>query len=395
MAPEAVAPPVKRLAMELAPEDLQSEYSRYGIPAGDSAARLQALQRKYDDEFDAGTREHEAFLHRVEMEKTKAAYHSAVHNVRALELQALECEPKVRTIVRQIEQNVAPKQLVVRSISPLACCALLRAMRENANVMSLDLATNALTDAVATALGKMLAANKTLRALNLASNGLTSRFLAPLGEGLQENHVLSSLVLESNPIFQLQKDHASAPMPSAVKSTSSQSLEAMFETLRAFLTAIEKSTALTAINLFNTGMSYEIGRALCRAVAKNSTIVSLELGGNSLAQTDLVAVSKHLEDNQQRASVEADDAAMAMLTIRERAETNRREQEQLAKQKADTEWHEENARKRTEIREQEEWERARIKAEEEVAHLLQMEAENKKYIEMREAEKKPKGKAKK
>lgn len=374
---------------------LPLQYSRYGIPAGDSAARLQALQRKYDDEFDAGTREYEAYLHRLELEKTKAAYHNAVHDVRALELQALEREPKIRTIVRQIEENVAPKHLVVRSISPLACCALLRAMRENTNVVSLDLGTNSLTDAIATALGKMLAANKTLRALNLASNGLTSRFLASLGEGLQANHVLSSLVLESNPIFRLQKDQVSSSAPSAALATPPQSLGAAFEAMGPFLSAIEKSTALTALNLFNTGMSYEVGRALSRVLAKNSTIVSLELGGNTLAQTDLVAISKQLEANDQRALAEADGTAGAMSVVRERAEANRREQERFAKQKADAEWHDENARKRAEIREQEEWERARVKAEEEVAHLLRMEAENKKYIEMCEAEKKPKGKAKK
>lgn len=368
------------------------QFARYGIPAGDSSTRLQALQRKYDDEFDAGTREYEAYLHRLELEKTKATFLNAVQNVRVLEQQALDREPKIRTIVLQIEENVASKHLIVRGISPLACCALLRAMRDNTNVVSLDLASSALTDSIAVALGKMLAANKTLRVLNLGCNDLTSKCLGPLGEGLQENSVISSLVLESNSVFQLQKDNQLLAAASG-NGNAATTIPPM-GVIQAFLTAIEVSKSLSSLNLYNTGMSYESGRALCKALSKNISIVSMEIGGNTLTQTDLISISKQLQINQERIAASEDQALAAIISVRERADLNRQEQEKLAKQKADADWHEENARKRHEIRQQEEWERARIKSEEEVAHLLQMEAENKKYIEMREAEKKPKAKGK-
>ncbi|OWZ15508.1 hypothetical protein PHMEG_00010837 [Phytophthora megakarya] len=51
-----------------------------------------------------------------------------------------------------------------------------------------------------------------------------------------------------------------------------------------------------------------------------------------------------------------------------------------AKRVEDAEWHDDNARKRAEIREAEEWERAKRAADAEVKHLLNMEADNKKYL---------------
>lgn len=270
-------------------------------------------------------------------------------------------------------------------------------MRENSNVIALDLANNSLTDLIGGAVGKMLAANKALRALNLGFNNLTSQFLEPLGRGLQSNKVLTSLVLESNPVFLLSKDHGgpSGHATSDHGSNSATSSHSAFAAVEPFIVSIAGSSSLTILNLFNTNLSFDVGRALYKAVLKNSSVVSLELGGNSVSQSDLETISIHLRNNQERAMQAESKETDALVSIQVRAEAIRNEQDKVAKDKADAEWHEENARKRAEVREKEQWECARQKAEEDVQHLVRMEAENKKYVEQREAEKKAKAKAKK
>ncbi|KAG2508560.1 hypothetical protein JM18_009204 [Phytophthora kernoviae] len=172
--------PVKRIAMELASEDLQSEFARYGITAGDVNSRFMALQERYDEEYDTSIIEYETEIQKLEMERTKKTYEDALTTALMLEREALEREPKAATIIRQIEANVAPKRLVVRGISQLSCCALFRAMRNNSNVVSLDVSNNELSDIVGGPIGNMLSTNKKLRVLDLGFNKLTILSLRPI-----------------------------------------------------------------------------------------------------------------------------------------------------------------------------------------------------------------------
>ncbi|KAG6618837.1 NLRC3 protein [Phytophthora cinnamomi] len=404
----AVAP-MRRVALELASEDLQAEFASYGITVGDANARLAALQDRYDDEYDTAILEYEAALHKLEMQRTKQAYQNALSTAVALEREALEREPKSATIVREIETNVAPKRLTVRGISQLACCALLRAMRNNTNVTSLDLSNNALTDVVGVAIGNMLTVNKKLQVLDLGFNHLTNISLQPIGEALRTNTVLTSLMLNSNQVFQLPKELPAGNGSSSGSAVASETkpgspsklpphLAEAFAHVVTFTDAIVVNNSLTSLNLFNTGIAHEVGRSLAHALAKNSSLISVEIAGNTLNQSDLASIASSLKKNQALFFQAETKSAQLMEEMKEQAHQVQLEKDKEAKRITDAEWHDENARKRAEIREAEEWERARRVAEAEVQHLLNMEAENKKYLERLEAEKKPakgKGKGKK
>jgi len=366
---------------------------------------LAALQECYDEEYDAAVIEYEAAVHKLEMQRTKQAYQDAQNAAIALEREALEREPKSATIVREIEANVAPKRLVVRGISLLACCALLRAMRNNTNVTSLDLSNNALTDVVGVAIGNMLTVNKKLQVLDLGFNRLTNASLEPIGDALRTNTVLTSLMLNSNPVFQLPKE---PPGGSGNSSTSMVNLKggsptkvpahlaAAFAHVEPFTSALVANSSLTSLNLFNTGIAHEVGRALAHALSKNTSLISVEVTSNTLGQSDLATIASTLAKNQARFFQAEAKGEQLMEEMKEQALQVQLEKAKEAKRVADAEWHDENACKRAEIREAEEWERARRTAEAEVQHLLNMEAENKKYLEKLEAEKKPaKGKGKK
>lgn len=288
----------------------------------------------------------------------------------------------------QIAQNITPKRLVVRGLSPLACCGLLRAMRNNTSVLALDLANNKLGDAIADSLEKMLERNKKLQALDLGFNELTHQTLGAIGRALCVNVVLATVVLESNPVMMFTKD---PPARSSVGESSAASHTSASSNMEAFTTAITSSTSLTALNLFSTQMSYEVGRALSQAFSKNMSLISLEVGGNSLLQSDVALLSSHLQRNQQRMEAAQSKSAEIRREVKERAETARAEQATLVKQQADLEWHEANAKQRAEIREKEDWERARVHAEEDVRRLAEIDAMDKKYRERLDAEKKPKG----
>lgn len=75
---------------------------RYSIPAGDVQTRMNTLQQKYDEEYEVGQREYEEFAKRLEEQKHREEFLGAVHNLKALEQAALEREPKIHTIVRQV-----------------------------------------------------------------------------------------------------------------------------------------------------------------------------------------------------------------------------------------------------------------------------------------------------
>lgn len=276
----------------------------------------------------------------------------------------------------QIAHNIAPKRLVVRGLSPLACCGLLRAMRTNTSVRTLDLASNKLTDAIATSLEKMLVRNKTLQSLDLGLNELTHASLGAIGRALRGNTVLTTLSLESNPVLLSSTD-------ASVAGTVSSHFEA-------FTTAVATTTSLTSLNLFRTQMSVDVGHVLTQAVAKNTSIVALEVGGDALlVPSDVALLANHVSRNQQHAEKAQSRTAAVRCELADRAEAVYVEQATLAQQQADLAWHDANAKQRADRREQEEWERARVSAEADVRRLVEIAAMDKQYFERLEAEKKP------
>ncbi|KAF1326420.1 hypothetical protein FI667_g8447, partial [Globisporangium splendens] len=340
---------------------------------------MNALQQKHDGEYEVGQQEHEAHMRKLEEQKRKAEFMEAVHNLKELEQQALLREPKTRTIVQQI-----------------ACCALLRAMRTNTSARSLDLSNNHLTGAIGKSVGKMLEKNKALRSLNLEFNELTLRSLGAIGNALKQNCVLTPLVLESNPILVFNKElyasSANASVSMALHGSDSGATQ--HASIEAFTSAIASNSSLTALNVFSTSMNYGVGRALVQAFAENTSIISLEVGGNSILQSDLVLFASHAKKNQSQMEVAQAKAVAIHADMKRHADELHMKQTKLVKQQEDREWHEANAKQRAEIREQEEWERARVKAEEDVRRLIEIDALDKKYREKLDDEKKAKAGAK-
>ncbi|DAZ93550.1 TPA: hypothetical protein N0F65_006538 [Lagenidium giganteum] len=376
---EAPVKPVRRIATDLHPEEIQAEFTRYNIPGGDVSSRLHALQLKYDDEYEAGSIEYEAYQRKVELKKTREDYRQAVCKTKELEQASLEANPKIHAIVRQIEQDVAPKHLVLRGLPPLCCCAMMRAMRTNMNVVTLDISNNGLDDTAIESIGKMLAKNRKLSTLNLGFNNFTSRLLPVIASGLRQNAVLTSLNLESNPLMSLAKDYLG---------TLSRSGQANAAIVEPFASVLAQNDTLTSLNLFNTQINAEVGRVLVHALDRNLTLLSLEVGGNAIAQPDLALMAIRLERNQAKMLEVRVKATELRQTIHTHAEEIHSEQLKAEKEKEDKEWHDANARQRHEIREKEEWERARLEAEQAVRRASDIENWNKKYREQREAEKK-------
>lgn len=261
-------------------------------------------------------------------------------------------------------------------------------MRSDTNVRALDLSNNKLSDVIGGSLGKMIEKNKRLLSLNLGFNELAHQSLGAIGRALKINSVLTTVVLESNPIMVFHREHAGSDS-SAGATTNGPS--GPLGNIEAFTSSIASNSSLTALNVFSTQMSYEAGRALAQAFGKNLSIVSLEVGGNSLHQGDIALFASHLKKNQARMEVAESKAELIQSEMKAGAEVVHLEQKKLAKQREDAEWHDANAKQRAQVREQEEWERARVKAEGDVRRLVEIEAIAKKYREQLEAEKKPKG----
>lgn len=207
--------------------------------------------------------------------------------------------------------------------------------------------------------------------------------------------MLTSLTLESNPILLVIKDSGNSNGSGSGSNPEPANAAPATPPFEPFMTAIATNASLTALNLFNTQMTHEVGRALSQAFVKNMTLISLEVSGNTLKQSDLAVITSHAAKNQARLAAAQHKTAQIGQDLALAAEKLALERAAEAKKQADHEWHEANAKERAETRERQEWERARLLAEAEVQHLLDMEAQNKEYLAKRELEKKPKAKGKK
>ena len=289
-APSASQMPGRRLIDELEKRGLKAS----GFP-DDDARRLQVL---LDAEWEATKAERlkearAAALKKAELDRELARRKLAEAQLREEE-STVAADEVASLLLRCVAEGATPPSLELRALAPAAVRALVKALAGNTSLRSLDLVGCNLTDdAVAGALGDMLARNRGLRSLALDHNALTGAAAGEIARGLATNATLRSLSLEGNALGGGGGGEGGGGGAGVA----------------ALAGAVAGHAALQSLNLFDTRLGAEGGRALAAAVAANTTLLSVQLSPfDGVADGDLAAVEAGVARN--RAAAEAARAAV-------------------------------------------------------------------------------------
>ncbi|KAG6579866.1 LRR-containing protein [Phytophthora cinnamomi] len=253
---------------------------------------------------------------------------------------------------RRQEREKEHADLRVNSIGARALCKTLAFTH---SLRSLNLSRNALDDATGKWLALLLKRNTSLRRLELESNCLGPLAAKDLAEALSTNESLEYLNLESNPLTDEEKN---------------------FSGVTALGNMLAKNKTLRTLNLWRTRLGGEGGKQLALGLARNTTLVCLDVGNNRIATLDAVSLDVQLKKNR----VVFEQQRLQQLKFREAqwkaADKERERQDKLAKRQEDEEWME----KRKLEREQD-----RAMLEEERQRVLKMEEDRLRQIAARKA----------
>ncbi|KAF4318510.1 hypothetical protein JM18_001895 [Phytophthora kernoviae] len=346
-------------AFALAQNEIRREMIDRGIqPKGfynDDAARLQEeFNREHAAEKDSRVQQKVQFA-------AKSYLRETVHRRR------LEREKEVREEVEEIAKNPqlevwlglakadeTPKHADLR-VNSIGARALCKTLAFTHSLRSLNLSRNALDDATGKWLALLLKRNTSLRRLELESNCLGPLAVKDLSEALSSNESLEYLNLESNPLTDDEKD---------------------FSGVAALGNMLTKNKTLRTLNLWRTRLGSEGGKQLALYIARNSSLVCLDVGNNRIATADAVSLDVQLKKNR----VLFEEQQLQQLKYREAqwraADKERERQDNLAKRQEDEEWME----KRKLEREQD-----RTFLEEERKRLLKVEEDRLRQVAVRKA----------
>ncbi|KAL4160874.1 hypothetical protein PRNP1_001432 [Phytophthora ramorum] len=376
--PDDSAPPD---AFALAQNEIRREMIDRGIqPKGfynDDAARLQEeFNREHASEKDSRMQQKVQFA-------AKSYLRETVHRRR------LEREKEVREEVEEIAKNPqlevwlglakadeTPRHADLR-VSSIGARALCKTLAFTHSLRSLNLSRNALDDATGKWLALLLKRNTSLRRLELESNCLGPLAAKDLAEALSTNESLEYLNLESNPLTDEEKD---------------------FSGVAALGSMLGKNKTLRTLNLWRTRLGGEGGKQVALGLARNTTLVCLDVGNNRIGTSDAVALDVQLKKNR----VLFEQARFQQQKFREAqwnaADKERERQDKLAKRLEDEKWMDKRKLEREQDRALLEEERRRaLKIEEDRMRQLaaRKAAEFAAKAEMEKKKKKKKGGGKK
>ncbi|GMF15020.1 unnamed protein product [Phytophthora lilii] len=238
----------------------------------------------------------------------------------------LEREKEVREEVEEIAKNPqlevwlglakadeTPKHADLR-LSSIGARALCKTLAFTHSLRSLNLSRNALDDATGKWLALLLKRNTSLRRLELESNCLGPLATKDLAEALSTNESLEYLNLESNPLTDEEKD---------------------FTGVAALGSMLSKNKTLRTLNLWRTRLGGEGGKQLALGLARNTTLVCLDVGNNRIATSDAVSLDVQLKKNR----VLFEQQQLQQLKFREAqwkaADKEHERQDKLAKRQED------------------------------------------------------------
>ena len=370
-------------AKTLSLTDVTAELERRGItPKGFYSDDSRQLQRCFDDEHESyveGTRkklrEEKTAEAQRELEQRKA---ELIRNEILEEKNALARKPRLAEWFRLIASKSCPDECRI-DINNITARSLSKVLWNDTNIKSLDLSNMGLNDKAGSYIARALANNATLMKLELDGNQFGQQTCKELAKSLTLNNSLIFLSVSSNPLTKGGDDKLGC-------------IELLAKAIQ--------TPGLTSLSLWRCGIGIEGGKAICEAVAKTTTLISVEVGYNEFDDADVLLMNKQLEVNRK-----ARDERLAQETeIARKKETIRQEELELKdikeKERSTQKWLEEQEKKRAEARrldlEQKEYEKQKEAEKlQQLAHAQKMEEERINATKKKGKKGKGKGKKKK
>lgn len=322
------------------------------------------------------------------MREEKNAEAQRVHEQRKAELirteileekNALARKPRLAEWFRLIISKSCPDECRI-DINNITARSLSKVLWSESRIKVLDLSNMGLNDRAGSYIARALANNATLMKLELDGNHFGQQTCTELAKSLTLNNTLRFLSVGSNPLTKGGDDNKVG-------------------CIELLANAIEKS-GLTSLSLWRCGIAIEGGKAICNAVSQNATLISVEVGYNEFANSDVLLMNKQLEVNRkardERLAQEAEIARKKEMIRQEELKLKDIEEKKRQTQK----WLEEQEKKRAQVRrielEQKEYEKQK-EAErlQQLAHAQKMEEERINATKKKGKKGKGKGKKKK
>ena len=371
-------------AKSLSLTDVTAELERRGItPKGFYSDDSRQLQRCYDDE-------HETYVAetRKKLREEKIAEAQREHEHHKAELirteileeknELLSRKPRLAEWFRLITNKSCPDECRI-DINNITARSLSKVLWSESRIKVLDLSNMGLNDRAGSYIARALANNATLMKLELEGNHFGQQTCKELAKSLTLNNTLRFLSVGSNPLTKGDDDKV--------------------DCIELLAKAIQ-TAGLTSLSLWRCGIGIEGGKAICTAVAKSTSLISVEVGYNDFKPSDVLLMNKQLEVNRK-----ARDERLAQETeIARKKEIIRQEELKLKeieeKARQTQKWLEEQEKKRAEARrlelEQKEQEKQKeAERQQQLAHAQKMEEERINATKKKSKKGKGKGKKKK
>ena len=278
--------------------------------------------------------------------------------------------------LEMIRQDVTQPSCQI-SVNSITARVLSQALWDNSSITTLNLSRNNLNDFSGLRMGRMLLRNTRLTKLELDTNNFGPRTCTALGESLKVNTTLKHLSMENNPLTKKQDgstDHGG---------------------VAALASSFAYNKTLVSLNLWRCNIGKEGGQAMEKGLARNNTLVFLEVGNNGIPAECIQEIAQRLESNMMaEKGRQGDQRAQEEKQAEKDAEIFAIEEKER-KKKEFLQWMEDMKVERAEAR-RKEIEDARIRQEEERAKKAEEERIAKeKAAKEAEGGKKKKGKGKK
>lgn len=264
-------------------------------------------------------------------------------------------------------------------INNITARSLSKVLWSESRIKVLDLSNMGLLDKAGSYIARALANNATIMKLELDCNHFGQQTCTELAKSLTLNSTLLCLSLGSNPLIKGDDNKVDC-------------IELLAKAI--------VSSGLTSLSLWRCGIGIEGGKAICEAVAKSTTLISLEVGYNDFNPSDVLLMNKQLEVNRKA----RDERLAQEAEIARKKETIRQEELELKdikeKERSTQKWLEEQEKKRAEARrldlEQKEHEKQKeTERQQQLAHAQKMEEERINATKKKGKKGKGKGKKKK
>ncbi|KAL3774430.1 hypothetical protein ACHAW5_001672 [Stephanodiscus triporus] len=333
--------------------DVKAELHRRGLqPKGFYSDDVEILQRCFNDEHEGSieTKRKELMNKRIEEVKQARVHRERVliHNMIIEEKETISNDPRLSEWFRMVVEKSCPLVCRIDGLNNISARSLSKVLWADNRIKSLDISKLKLSDKAGAYVARALRSNTSLIKLEMDENKFGPETCKVLAESLSVNSTLQSLSIASNPFDKCQ------------------------DSVALLATALAINSGLVSLSLWQCGIGLEGGKAVCDAVSKNTSLISVEIGYNNFDHYDVIEMTTKLEANRRARELRLSREAESERDRERAAQDKEKGEREKDKDCQNRRWLEQQQTQRAQTR-QVELERRRAEVQKEERMRQQME----------------------